>query len=85
MTVMSVGSLAVYVLIGDILVLVLWLGAVDAPLVGILIFAYGYLARRYIPRCYRSSMVWGVPMLLVVIVYIAIGLCYAVEKLSASL
>jgi Mn2+/Fe2+ NRAMP family transporter len=80
MTLMMFGSFAVYALKPDALTLVIWMGAVDAPLVGILILAYAYLARRYIPKAYRSGVIWAAAMLLIGIVYLAFGAYYGYEK-----
>ena len=85
MTMMMFGSFSVYALKPDALTLVLWMGAVDAPLVGILILAYVYLAKRYIPEAYRSGVVWSAAMLLVGLVYLAFGAYWGYEKVTEAL
>ncbi|NOX55451.1 MAG: divalent metal cation transporter, partial [Planctomycetes bacterium] len=85
MTLMGLGSFAVYVLKPDALTLVLWLGAVDAPLVGILFLAYVYLSRRYIPPAYRSGWPWAFAMTAVGIIYLAIGVYYGIMTIADHL
>jgi Mn2+/Fe2+ NRAMP family transporter len=78
MALMVVGCWSVYVFVPDALKLVVWMGAVDAPLVGILIAAYAYLARFYLPQVYRRGLVWTLAMLLVGGVYFALSVFYVV-------
>jgi hypothetical protein len=80
---MVVGCWSFYVLVPDPLKLVLWMGAVDAPLVGILIGAYAYLARFYLPQTYRRGLTWTVVMFLVGGLYFALGAFYVVYRLYA--
>jgi hypothetical protein len=83
MTLMVIGCLSVYALVPDALKLVLWMGAVDAPLVGILIAAYAYLVRWYLPRAYRHGLAWTLAMFAVGSLYFALGVCYLVLLLKA--
>ena len=76
MTAMVLGSWCVYVLVPDALKLVVWMGAVDAPLVGVLIMTYAYLGRRYVPRAYRSGVLWTLAMLVAGLLYLFLGACY---------
>jgi hypothetical protein len=76
MTLMVIGCWSVYVLVPDALKLVIWMGAVDAPLIGILMAAYAYLVRFHLPRAYRRGSVWALAMLLAGGLYFALGICY---------
>jgi Mn2+/Fe2+ NRAMP family transporter len=76
MTFMVIGCWSVYVIMPDALRLVVWMGAVDAPLVGILIAAYAYLARFHLPQAYRRGLAWTLPMFLVGGLYFALGAFY---------
>jgi len=60
------------------------MGAIDAPLVGILIAAYAYLARFYLPQAYRRGLIWTLAMFLVGGLYFALGAFYVVYRLNAS-
>ena len=73
MTAMLLGSFSVYALKPHALRLVLWMGAVDAPLVGILFLGYAYLARCYLPREYRKSLIWSLIMAGVGVLYLAVS------------
>lgn len=84
MTLMVIGCWTVYLLVPDALGLVLWMGAVDAPLVGVLIAAYAYLAKFYLPRAYRRGLAWTLAMFLVGGLYLAIGTFYVLYRLVAS-
>jgi len=84
MTLMVIGCWSVYLLVPDALRLVLWMGAIDAPLVGILIAAYAYLARFYLPQAYRRGLIWTLAMFLVGGLYFALGAFYVVYRLNAS-
>jgi hypothetical protein len=84
MTLMVIGCWSIYVLVPDALKLVIWMGAVDAPLVGILIAAYAYLARFYLPRAYRRGLAWTLAMFLVGGLYFALGAFYVLYRLAAS-
>ncbi len=83
MTLMVVGCWSVYVMVPDALKLVVWMGAIDGPLIGVLIAAYAYLARFYLPQAYRRGLAWSVAMFLMGGVYFAIGVCYVVYRLTA--
>lgn len=83
MTLMVTGCWTVYVFVPDALTLVVWMGAVDAPMVGILIFAYAYLGRKYLPGAYRYGVPWTLMMTFIGIVYSGFGVFYAVQRLSA--
>ena len=82
MTLMVIGCWFVYVFVRDALQLVIWMGAIDAPLLGILIAAYAYLARFYLPRAYRRGMIWTLAMFLVAALYFALGIGYAIHRLT---
>ena len=84
MALMVTGCWSVYVLVPDALKLVVWMGAVDAPLVGILIATYAYLARFYLPQAYRRGFAWTLAMFLVAGLYFAIGPFYVLYRLAAS-
>ena len=84
MTLMVVGCWSVYVLVPDALKLVIWMGAIDAPLVGILMIGYAYLGKRYLPKAYRRGTVWALVMVLIGIVYLGLGVFYALQKLSGA-
>jgi Mn2+/Fe2+ NRAMP family transporter len=81
MTLMVAGCWLVYVLVPDALKLVIWMGAIDAPLVGILIIAYAYLGKWYLPRAYRRGTVWVLVMTLIGSLYLGLGV-YAFGKLT---
>jgi len=51
--------------------------------VGILIAAYAYLARFYLPQTYRRGLTWTVVMFLVGGLYFALGAFYVVYRLYA--
>lgn len=76
MTLMVIGCWSVYVLVPDALKLVIWMGAIDAPLIGILMAAYAYLVRFHLPQAYRRGSVWALAMLLAGGLYFALGICY---------
>jgi hypothetical protein len=84
MTLMVIGCLSVYVWVRDAFRLVVWMGAVDAPLVGILVAAYAYLVRFYLPRAYRRGMVWTLAMFLTGAVYFTFGVGYVLYRLTSS-
>lgn len=73
MTLMMACSWAVYVAVPNALGLVVWMGAIDAPLVGILFLAYAYLGRRYLPRAYRSGLIVTAILILAGVAYLALG------------
>ena len=79
-TLMMIGSWSVYRLVPEPTTLVIWLGAIDAPLVGVLIVAYAYLGRFYIPQAYRTGALWSAAMLLIGLVYVGLGVLYGVAK-----
>ncbi len=81
MTVMVVGCWSVYVLVPDALKLVIWMGAIDAPLVGILFLAYAYLGKRYLPQVYRYGTAWTVAMALTGILYFGLGVFFVVHRI----
>ncbi|MFV1964894.1 MAG: Nramp family divalent metal transporter [Pirellulaceae bacterium] len=81
MLLMAVGSWTVYLLMPDALKLVVWMGAVDAPLVGVLIVSYAYLATFYLPRPYRPGIAWTVMMALIGSIYFAFGTYYFSQRL----
>ncbi|MBC8869044.1 MAG: Nramp family divalent metal transporter [Planctomycetes bacterium] len=83
MTLMVIGCASVYALVPDALKLVLWMGAVDAPLVGVLIAAYAYLVRCYLPQAYRRGLIWTLAMVPVGGLYFALGVFYLVLLLKA--
>ena len=83
MTLMVIGCWSVYVLVPDALTLVVWMGAVDAPLVGILIAAYAYLARFCLPQAYRRGPAWTWAMFVVGGLYFALGAFYVLYRLGA--
>ncbi len=80
MTLMMVSCWLVYVFVPQPVTLVLLIGAIDAPLIGILIITYAYLGRRYVPAAYRSSEAWWVMMLLIGSLYLALGVSYALLR-----
>ena len=82
MTLMVAGCWLVYVLVPDALKLVIWMGAIDAPLVGILIITYAYLDKSYLPRAYRRGTVWVLAMTLIGSLYLGFGVFYAVGILA---
>ena len=84
MTLMVAGSGTVYVLVPDALKLVVWMGAVDAPLVGLLIATYAYLARCYVPSAYRRGLIWTLAMACIGFIYFAFGLSYPLQELSGG-
>lgn len=84
MALMVAGCWSVYVFVPDVLRLVVWMGAVDAPLVGVLIISYAYLGRWYLPRAYRYGAPWTVVMMLVGIVYFGLGVFYVFQRLADS-
>ena len=61
MSLMMTGSWIVYALIPKPVTLVLVMGAIDAPLIGVLMITYAFLGRRYLPQAYRSGAFWCVP------------------------
>ena len=63
----------IYALWPDALKLVIWMGAVDGPLVGVLFLSYAYLGRRYLPPAYRSGVFWTCAMVLSGALYLALG------------
>ena len=77
MTLMMVSCWSVYLFVPQPVTLVLLIGAIDAPLIGILIITYAYLGRRYVPQAYRSSAFWCLAMLLIGLLYLALGVSYA--------
>lgn len=82
MTLMIAGSGFVYIVVPDALELVIWMGAIDAPLVGILIIAYGYLCRRYVPEPYRRGARWTAVMMTTGLLYLAVGTYFAVTRIA---
>jgi len=82
MTLMVICCSFVYAIVPDALKLVLWMGAVDAPLVGVLIAAYAYLVRCYLPRAYRRGLIWTLAMVPVGGLYFALGVLYLVLLLK---
>ena len=77
---MMIGSWSVYRFIPEPTTLVIWLGAIDAPLVGVLIMAYAYLCRNYIPQVYRAIAFWTVAMFLIDLLYVGFGILYGISK-----
>jgi hypothetical protein len=84
MTLMVIGCWSVYVLVQDALQLVVWMGAVDAPLVGILFMTYAYLARFYLPRAYRHGPRWTVSMVAIGALYFTSGMGYFLYKVATA-
>lgn len=82
MTLMVIGCWTVYVFVPDALRLVFWMGAADAPLVGILIMAYAYLGKWYLPKAYRRGWVWAVSMILIGTLYLALGVFFFFQILT---
>jgi Mn2+/Fe2+ NRAMP family transporter len=81
MSLMVAGCWTVYLLIPDALKLVAWMGAVDAPLVGVLIMTYAYMATRYLPKPYRPGLPWAISMVLIGSLYFAAGTYYFTFRL----
>ena len=73
MTGMVVGCLWIYILVPKPVTLILWMGAIDAPLVGMLMIAYAYLGRWYLPPAYRYGVAWSLVMLVIGVLYLALG------------
>ncbi len=84
MTLMVIGCWLVYVFVRDALQLVMWMGAIDAPLVGILFVAYAYLARFYLPGAYRRGTAWTLAMFLIGALYFTLGVGYVIYRLTTS-
>ncbi|MHC4401864.1 MAG: Nramp family divalent metal transporter [Planctomycetota bacterium] len=82
MTVMVIGCWSVYVFVRDAVQLVVWMGAVDAPMVGILFIAYAYMARFYLPGPYRRGTLWTLVMVLIGTLYFAFGVGYVAHRLG---
>lgn len=80
MTLMVGGCWTVYVLVPDALRLVVWMGAVDGPLVGFLMITYAYLGRWYLPAPYRSGRFWTIAMMLIGLLYFGLGVYLTLEK-----
>jgi Mn2+/Fe2+ NRAMP family transporter len=76
MTLMVLGCCVIFVLVPDALRLVMWMGIVDAPLVGVLMLSYAHLAGRQLPRAYRSGSLWTLVMSLIGVLYLVLGACY---------
>ena len=77
-TLMMAGSWSVYALLPEPTTLVILSGAIDAPLVGVLIIAYSYLGRYYIPEAYRYGGLWAAALFLTGLLYVGLGVIYAV-------
>ena len=80
MSLMMTGSWTVYAFIPKPVTLVLVMGAIDAPLIGVLMITYAFLGRRYLPRAYRSGAFWCVSMVLIGLLYLALGVSYMFLK-----
>ena len=85
MAAMALGCWIVYLIMPDVLQLIKWMGVIDAPLVGILMIAYAYLARWYVPSAYRKSGLWFGVMILVGACYLALGGYYLVGRFGQLL
>jgi Mn2+/Fe2+ NRAMP family transporter len=81
MTLMVAGCWFVYVAVRDVLRLVLWMGAVDAPLVGVLVVTYAYMARWRLPRAYRQNLAITILMTCVGVAYFVFGTYYVCLQL----
>ncbi len=84
MTLMIAGSGFVYLLVPDAVMLVTWMGAIDAPLVGILILAYAYLCRWYLPAAYRRGPIWTLGMAAIGVVYLGVGIWFFIARILAA-
>jgi Mn2+/Fe2+ NRAMP family transporter len=80
MSLMMAGSWIVFAFIPKPVTLVLVMGAVDAPLIGVLMITYAFLGRRYLPEQYRSGVFWFAGMVLMGTLYLALGVSYAFLK-----
>ncbi len=80
MSLMMTGSWIVFAFIPKPVTLVLVMGAIDAPLIGVLMITYAFLGRRYLPQAYRSGVFWCVSMVLIGLLYLALGVSYAFLK-----
>ncbi len=80
MSLMMTGSWIVYAFIPKPVTLVLVMGAIDAPLIGVLMITYAFLGRRYLPQAYRSGPFWCVSMVLIGLLYLALGMSYMFLK-----
>jgi hypothetical protein len=85
MTLMVAGSFGVYALAPDAVKLVIWMGAIDAPLVGVLIMAYAHLGRRYLPRPYRTGRLLTAALLLVGALYLSLGAYFVYDRVQGTL
>lgn len=79
-TVLMLSSWIFYTLLPEPTVLVILMGVVDAPLVGVLIITYAYLARYRIPGAYRIGTVLTVLLFLIGAIYLAFGLLGQLAK-----
>ena len=77
---MMTGSWIVFAFIPKPVTLVLVMGAIDAPLIGVLMITYAFLGRRYLPQEYRSGAFWCVSMVVIGLLYLALGVSYAFLK-----
>ena len=84
MTLMVLGSWLVFVWFRDALMLIVWMGIVDAPLVGILMMAYAYLCRSYLPQAYRRNVLWVALMGLTGVLYLTLGGYFIYQKVFGS-
>ncbi len=80
MSLMMTGSWIVFAFIPKPVTLVLVMGAIDAPLIGVLMITYAFLGRRYLPQEYRSGAFWCVSMVVIGLLYLALGVSYAFLK-----
>ncbi|HJN12407.1 MAG: Nramp family divalent metal transporter [Pirellulaceae bacterium] len=84
MTLMVLGSWLVFVWFRDALMLIVWMGIVDAPLVGILMLTYAYLCRSYLPQAYRMNIAWVVFMVMTGLLYLTLGGYFVCQKVFGS-
>ena len=80
LSLMMVGSWVVYAFFPKPVTLVLIMGAIDTPMIGIMMVAYAFLGRRYLPAAYRYGKAWWGSLLLMGCLYLALGVTYAFLK-----
>lgn len=77
---MMAGSWAVYAFFPKPVTLVLVMGAIDTPMIGIMMVAYAFLGRKYLPAEYRYGKAWWAGILLMGCLYLTLGVSYAFLK-----
>ena len=81
-TVLMAGSWIFYTIFPEPTVLVILMGLVDAPLVGILVIAYACLARFHLPPAYRIGALMTGLLFIIGSLYLACGLFAQLAKIS---